>query len=92
MIKSFYSLRIVKNIAHSRVNIVLSASGDRWDADMFKKLADVMNRHKIIKLCLPLGEASFRIMHFPLYDLKTLLTDLSNIGFSIECPVVSKNK
>lgn len=89
MNKGFYSLRIAKDTA-DRVNVILSASKERWDADMFKRLADLMNRHKIIKLHLPLGETGFRIMHFPIADLKTLLVDLNNLVFSIECPVLSK--
>ena len=87
-----YSIRILKNSSNGRVNIRLSAKRNRWEAEIFSKLADLMQKHELLNLHLPLGMACFEIKHFPLEYLKDILIDLEKLGFSIECPLTVKKR
>lgn len=79
-----YTVRISKNFYNTKVNLRLFASQDRWEAEMFDKLADLMQKYELLKLHLPLGVACFEIEHLPLEYLKGILIDLKKLGFSIE--------
>lgn len=79
-----YTVRISKNFSNTKVNLRLFASQDRWKAEMFDKLADLMQKYELLNLRLPLGVACFEIEHLPLEYLKGILIDLERIGFSIE--------
>ena len=87
-----YSIRILKNSSNDRVNIQLFARGNSWEAEIFGKLADLMQKHELLNLHLPLGMACFEIKHFPLEYLKDILIDLARLGFSIECPLIVKKR
>lgn len=59
---------------------------------MLGNLADLMKRYEILRLHLPMGEANLEINHFPVRDLKDILVALESLGFSIECPLISRER
>ena len=81
-----YKIRILKDTSNNRVNLQLSASQDIWEAEVLRKLADLMEKHEILKLHLPIEKTYFEVDRFPLEYLKGLLSDLEKLGFSIEYP------
>lgn len=81
-----YRVEISKDASGGAVNLQLFAAADRWEADVLRELADLMRRHKIPKLDVPLGRACFQVGHYPLEYLSALLCDLKTLGFSIEGP------
>ncbi len=85
-----YYIRVLNNPSNNRVDIRLSAYRDKWEADMLRRLADLMKRYEILKLHLPMGYTYFEVSHFPLEDLRGILSALLRIGFSIKCPLFSK--
>jgi len=87
-----YTVRIFKNFSNTKVNLRLFASRNRWETEMFDKLADLMQKYELLKLHLPLGVACFEIGQLPLEYLGGILIDLQRFGFSIECPLISKRR
>ena len=61
-----YTVRIFKNFSNTKVNLRLFASRNRWETEMFDKLADLMQKYELLKLHLPLGVACFEIGQLPL--------------------------
>lgn len=82
-----YGVRILKNLSIDRVNLRLFASNNRWEAEVFHNLANLMEKYEIIKIRLPPERACFNIDHFPLEYLKGFLYDLKQMGFCIICPL-----
>jgi hypothetical protein len=80
-----YKIKILKETSHDTVKLQLSALEDRWEAEVLRKLADLMQKHEISRLHLPIGKTYFEITHFPLDYLKGLLSDLEKLGFSVGC-------
>jgi hypothetical protein len=87
-----HRIRILRNLSNDRVNLRLFASRNRWEAEMFDKLADLMQKYELLELHLPLGVACLEIEHLPLQYLEGILVDLQGSGFSIECPLTSKRR
>lgn len=87
-----YRIRILRNLSYDRVNLRLFASRNRWEAEMFDKLADLMQKYELLNLHLPLGVACFEIEHLPLEYLEGILIDLKRLGFFIQCPLISKRR